>query len=477
MLRVGAELGSVVVTTDTAGIEHVALDDLSLPVDRRGAAFPHFTPSLNERYLPAASVLDRGFDTSVLRDAIVLLGVTGLGLGDIVTTPLGPMSGVEIHAQLIENILLDALLRRPGWLAWLEVALVAVAGLAIVFLPPYERPLAAAAVVGAIVLVPLAAGFAAFRLASWQVDALAPAIAGLMVLGAMMHGNLHAAQTGRRRLAHELERERELKARLDGELAAARSIQMGLLPRRFPAFPDRPDIDLCARIEPARMVGGDLFDFLLIDRDRLFFAIADVSGKGMPAALFMAMTKEVLRDAVLRHGTALDRVLAAANATIAASAADLASEGGDMMFVTAFAGILDLATGELAFASAGHDAPFVLSAQRPPRQLATEGGPPLGCIDDFAYPVDRDRLEPGAVLLLYTDGVTEAENADHARYSGRRLAELLAKTPPASAAAVVDGVVASLTRFVGAAEPADDVTLLALRRSVSGSGVRALSAP
>src|SRR5215469_1807001 len=243
-----------------------------------------------------------------------------------------------------------------------------------------------------------------------------------------------------------------------------RSRWVGLLPRRFPAFPDRPEIDLYAHIEPARMVGGDLYDYLLVDQDRrLFFVIADVSGKGAPAALLMAATKEVVREAVLKFGTALDRVFAEANRKTASANDDLESEGG--VFVTAFAGILDLASGEVTYASAGHDSPFVLGADKSLRQLETAGGPPLGVVGDFAFPVDRGWIEPGEVLLLYTDGVTEAENAGRALYSRQRLAAALAKAPTVNAQSLVRAVIDDLRRFVGGAEQADDLTLLALRRA------------
>ena len=211
------------------------------------------------------------------------------------------------------------------------------------------------------------------------------------------------------------------------------------------------------------MVGGDLYDYLLIGgSSRLFFLIADVSGKGIPAALLMAVTKEIVRDAVLTFGPALDRILAEANRKTAAANAELESEGG--VFVTAFAGVLDLGSGEVDFASAGHDAPFILGGKTGLRRLVTEGGPPLGAVDDFRYPIDHDRIEPGEVLLLYTDGVTEAENASHTLYSSERLATALGKAPVVDAQSVVAAVVDDVSRFVGSAERADDMTLLALRR-------------
>src|SRR5262249_8488222 len=162
---------------------------------------------------------------------------------------------------------------------------------------------------------------ALFRFAGLLFDSTFPTLTLLVALGVMLVAGLRAAEA-------ELVREREAKQRIEGELAAAQAIQMGLLPRRFPAFPDRPEIDCYARIEPALMVGGDLYDYLLIGKSsRLFFLIADVSGKGIPAALLMAVTKEIVRDAVLTFEPALDRILAEANRKLVAASAELQSEG------------------------------------------------------------------------------------------------------------------------------------------------------
>jgi serine phosphatase RsbU (regulator of sigma subunit) len=147
---------------------------------------------------------------------------------------------------------------------------------------------------------------------------------------------------------------------------------------------------------------------------------------------------------------------------------DLQHEGG--VFVTAFLGVLDLDTGEVAYASAGHDAPFILGGKNLLRQLTTVGGPPLGALDTFLYPIDRDRIRPGEVLLLYTDGVTEAENADRALYGRNRLAETLAKVPTGDIRKLVGAIFDDVRRFVGKAEQADDLTVLALRRADDAGG-------
>ena len=302
-----------------------------------------------------------------------------------------------------------------------------------------------------------------FRWLGLLFDGAYPALSSLAVFGTMLGANLRAAQSARRQLTADLARTREAKARLEGELTAARAIQMGLMPRRFPPFPDRADLDLHAVIEPARMIGGDLYDFVLIDRHRLFFAVADVSGKGIPAALFMAMTKEVLHAAIVRHGAALDAAMAEANAKVAAAGGDMLEEGAEMMFVTVLAGILDLDTGECRIVSAGHDSPVLLRPGQAPAQIAADGGPPLGALDDFVYPISRHKLRPGDMLFLFTDGVTEAQDASRALYTLPRLRHALAGSPTSSAQAAIEHVRADLASFVGNAEQADDITMLALR--------------
>jgi sigma-B regulation protein RsbU (phosphoserine phosphatase) len=157
-------------------------------------------------------------------------------------------------------------------------------------------------------------------------------------------------------------------------------------------------------------------------------------------------------------------VFAEANGKITAASGDIMLEGGNMMFVTVLAGVLDLATGRLMHASAGHDAPYMLLRPgAPPEALTTVGGPPLGAVDDFPFIVDEHRMSPGELLVLYTDGVTEAEDAAQRFYSVSRLEQVFAAARPSSARAAVETVREDLRRFVGAAEQTDDITLLAVR--------------
>jgi adenylate cyclase len=463
MLRVGSGVGAVEIATGKEGVLGAKLGSLFVPTDRHGQIYPYFTPSYDARYISAADLLDGSYDPARLNGAAVLLGSNALGLTDQNQTPLGLMPGVEVWAQSLESMLTGNLLRRPAMLNAVEIAIVLAAGLVIIFALPYSNPrIAGAALLGIIVLL-FCAALASFKISKLLLDGIYPTLSSVLVFGVMLSENLRVAEAGRRRLAAELQHEREMEARMDGELNAARSIQIGLLPRHFPGPPERNDLEVFASIEPARMVGGDLYDFVFLDSDHLSFAIADVSGKGVPAALFMAMTKEVLHTATLRYREALDRVFSEANAKISAASEELGAGGSNMMFVTVFAGILDLTSGVLVYVNAGHDSPFVMRAGLKPGTLPLAGGPPLGTVDDFQYSIEQRQLAPGEAVLAYTDGVTEAQDTAHALYSGARLERLLASAPTTGAKALVDFVRDDVHRFAAGAEQADDITLLAVR--------------
>jgi adenylate cyclase len=449
------------ISTGTQGVRGATLDDMFMPTDWRARAYPYYTPFEMARYVSAADLMEGSYDPANLHHELVLLGVTGLGLVDQKQTPLGQMPGVEVTAQIIESMLLNSLLSRPGVLDKVEMATLAVIGLITIFVLPYQRRLRTAGLIlVAMVVALLAFQYASFRLAHLLFDAIYAALSVSIVFAVMLGTNLRDSVEARRRLAEALVHERESKARLEGELNAARAIQMGLLPH---GSPSRPGVDVYAVIEPAREVGGDLYDFVMIDSRRISFAIADVSGKGIPAALFMAMSKEVLRAATMSHGEALDKAFAEANARISAASNDMAGVGANMMFVTVFAGVLDLTNGKLVYINAGHDAPFLLRDGCAPTRLTGTGGPPLGSVDDFFYGVEQCQLAAGELVLMFTDGVTEAEDAQNAFYGEARLDRLLTGMPVTGAEAIVNSVREDVRSFVGGAEQADDLTMLAVR--------------
>ena len=243
------------------------------------------------------------------------------------------------------------------------------------------------------------------------------------------------------------------KATIESELKIANTIQLNMLPRVFPPFPERGDIDLYASMAPAKDVGGDLFDFFLRD-EKLFFCVGDVSGKGVPAAMVMAVTLSLLRH-TSSHENDPAKVIQTVNETLC--------KGNDYdMFVTLLLGVLDLPTGRLRYCSAGHDAPLILH-DGTISTLACQPNLPLAILPEMRYKVQEYQLEPGSTLFLYTDGLTEAMNADHEQFGMDRVREQLAlcmdKAPRQVLETVQDGVHA----FVQDAEQSDDLTMLAFR--------------
>ncbi len=476
MLRVAGGQGGFGIAAEADGIRAVSVAGIAMPTDAQGRACLHFSPSYAGRYISAADLLDGTADPAEFAGKAVLLGLTGAGLLDLKQTPLGPVQGVEIHAQVIESALAGSLLRPLPRGRLIATAILVLAGLIPIFALPHRRAALALLLFAGEILLLGGGAFALFRFGNWQVDAVLPILAALLSFGAMQGASLRAAEATRRSLALELLRERESKARLEGELYVAKAIQMGLLPHQFPGAPARPDIEMYALLEPARMVGGDLYDFLFLDMRRLFFVVADVSGKGVPAALFMAMSKEVLRAATVQHGDALDLVFDEANAKISSASNDMLAEGADMMFVTVFAGVLDTVTGLLVYTCAGHDAPLLLRDLTHVVEIDGPGGPPLGALDQFPYPIERRQLLPGDTMILFTDGVTEAENPARDLYGASRFRRTVLAAGTEHPRGIIEYVREDLRRFVAGAEQADDITLFAIRW-LGPQSVQPVSAP
>ena len=210
------------------------------------------------------------------------------------------------------------------------------------------------------------------------------------------------------------------KERFASELRMAHEIQMSFLKKIFPAFPHRSDFSLYATIMTARECGGDLYDFGLLDESRLFFYVGDVSDMGVPASLIMAITMTLMKRASVQPGITPAGILRQVNTA-------LAEDNENVMFVTLFAGILDLQTGELAFSNAGHNPPLILTADGECSFLTLPDGLVLGVMTDAEYRDDTVRLQPGDMIVTYTDGVTEAMNPKKELYSEARLQETLTR--------------------------------------------------
>lgn len=251
------------------------------------------------------------------------------------------------------------------------------------------------------------------------------------------------------------------KERLESELKIARSIQMSFLPKRFPPFPEVTAFELHACLEPAWEVGGDLYDFFLLGPDKLLFLVGDVSGKGVPAALFMAVTKTLVKG-IAEQETDPAEILAKVNR-------ELCVDNESMLFVTMFLAILDFATGELAFSNAGHNPPAVIGPDGAVSWMRLPRGVFLGIMEEAVYKTSRLPLAPGTRLVAFTDGVTEAMNTALELFGTPRLQDVLtasaALAPEALDAAVMDAVRA----FAGQADQADDITVLTMLYRGSGT--------
>lgn len=245
------------------------------------------------------------------------------------------------------------------------------------------------------------------------------------------------------------------KERIENELKIAHSIQSSMLPKGLCPFPDRTDMELHATMRPAKEVGGDFYDFSFVDGRRLYFAIGDVSGKGIAAALFMAISKTLLRNEGMR-GISPGQILINVNNI-------LYPDNEECMFVTVFCGILDTHTGEIAFANAGHNPPVVCRKSGTVEFLKMKNGFVLAGMANRVYETETTRLEPGDQLLLYTDGVTEAMNDRAEQFTTDRLKEAIEHQPADSVATLVEGIEKRVSEFSGEALQSDDITMLALR--------------
>ena len=246
------------------------------------------------------------------------------------------------------------------------------------------------------------------------------------------------------------------KARIQSELDLARQIQESVLPRIYPAFPDRQEFDLFARTLPAREVGGDFYDFFFVDHDHLVMVVADVSGKGVPAALFMTISRTLIKNASSHHPDPV-RSLAEVNA-------EIVPDNEMCMFVTVFYGVYELSTGILRFVSAGHPAPLLRRADGSTSQLPKLGGMALGIMDELNLEVGEVQLEIGDSLLAFTDGLDEAVNAQDEMFGIERAAQWLSHAQPVSAPVLLDGLIDYWKQFTGDLEQFDDLTLLTFRR-------------
>jgi sigma-B regulation protein RsbU (phosphoserine phosphatase) len=243
------------------------------------------------------------------------------------------------------------------------------------------------------------------------------------------------------------------KDRMAEELNIGRDIQMSMLPLEFPAFPDRHDMSVYALLQAAREVGGDFYDFFFVNDDEICLVVGDVSGKGVPAALFMAVTRTIIKTRAMDERSPA-AILSRVND-------EMSVDNPSCMFVTCFIAMCNVRTGECRYANAGHNPPYILRSTGELEKLDQRHGPVIGALDGIVYSETSTTIYPGDMAYIYTDGVTEAMNSDGQLFSEDRLEGFLAENAhPATKALAMDSL-ASVEQFAAGAEQADDITILA----------------
>ncbi|MEG0499899.1 MAG: SpoIIE family protein phosphatase, partial [Rikenellaceae bacterium] len=241
------------------------------------------------------------------------------------------------------------------------------------------------------------------------------------------------------------------KERIESELRIASEIQMGMIPKIFPPFPNRKDIDLYAMLKPAKEVGGDLYDFF-IDSEKLYFTIGDVSGKGIPASLFMAVTRSLFRIIAVHQQKPI-RIIESMNNAIA-------ENNESNMFVTLFVGALDLKTGILDYCNAGHNPPIIVTSMGEVSYMSVKPNIPVGLFNNFKYQEEQITLQPNSKLFMYTDGLTEAENLDAELFSEQKLLECVKNYKEMNPYDMTNSIVKRVLSHADTAAQSDDLTIV-----------------
>jgi phosphoserine phosphatase RsbU/P len=418
-------------------------------VDRSGGIFAHtFVPGVP----PEVLAIQRRATAAATDDGLVSVDLYVPRLGDVIDisapilTGVGGYAHVGMDRTVIRAKIWSALFQQQGLMLLIFLVSVVIAYLLVNrisqplnLLADHARSLAASDFSDA-PNVP-ASIEALSRTSKDEIGNLA---------GSFVHME-HALQ----RSIENLKQATAAKQRIESELKIAHDIQMSMVPKIFPPFPDREEFDLYATLVPAREVGGDFYDFFFLDKDHLCLAIGDVSGKGVPASLFMAVTKTLFK-ATANGNDHPDEILQRLND-------EMWKDNTACMFVTLFAAILDIRTGRMEYSNGGHNLPYKLSNGQP-KQFENTKGTVVGVLEGARFEKKAIALEPGDWIIFYTDGVTEAMDEHKELFSERRLEQFLASLDPnVSAEELTHRLSSEVGQFSATTAQSDDITILVLR--------------
>ena len=433
-----------------AGVDALYLNGVRIPLDAKGNLLIRFKGEKNAfEYISAADILSGRIKPEKLAGKIVFVGTSATGLKDFFTTPGDTFfPGVEVHATVADNILNHSFLERPDWAKGLEILVTVAAGLLVSLI------LAGSSPVLCLIFPAVVAG------GLWVSSVIILKSSGIYFSPLYPIVNVMACFTFLNLLRFNLaDKQARLKTleiqRMEGELSVAREIQMGVVPKVFPPFPERDEFDLSAVLIPAREVGGDLYDFFFLDENRLCFTIGDVSGKGVPASLFMVITRTLIKN-LAGFCSSVSELMEQVNSLLDA-------DNPQALFVTLFIGILDVNTGEMEFANGGHNPPVVFSKEKGIYFNKESSGPIVGAFPDLPYKNLSLTLGPGDGILLYTDGVNEAMDSHDNQFTDQRLLELCQSMGAAPAQVIIDTILKAVRDHAGAAPQSDDIAMVMLR--------------
>jgi len=409
----------------------------------------------NPAIYPAAAVARGQIPAEAFANKVVLVGVGATGTFDIVATPVrSEIYGVLVQAMAVDAILEGEWLARPVYMIALEYAaallllgLVFYAGLTL------HRWAVIVALVAAVSLPVLS--WLAYVHTNLLFDPVRPLLVGSVGAVALVITRYAIARAERTRLAAELVEQRVIASEQEGELKAARRIQMSMVPSQQVLSKLDARTEIGAVLEPAKSVGGDFYDAARIGDDSVIFVVGDVTGKGVPAALFMALSKSLAKSNLARTTEDLGTAVAELNL-------DLMDEADEEMGLTLMVGVLDCTTGRIDLVNAGHENPLRVRQGGGIENVEMRGGPPL-CVIDFPYQVETLDLERGDTLVVITDGATEAANASDELFGIEGVIAALENVRGTSAAHRVSHLAREVRLFEGSTDPSDDLTIFALR--------------
>ena len=431
------------------------IGEMELPADETGS-LPLRLGRIPEAAVYSAAELLAGKVTSdAFAGKVVIVGLGAEGTADIVATALDKnIFGVLLQAQAVDAILEEGWVSRPDWALGAEIAASLALLVLILIAGGTQRYWLLVPAFIFTLALPLLS-FIAFDRTNLLLDPARPLLVGIFAAAAMWITLYLLARAERVRLASELVEQRVASAEQEGELKAARRIQLGMVPGPESLRSLDARVGIGAVLQPARSVGGDFYDAVMIGPDRLLFIVGDVTGKGVPAALFMALSKALSKSALRRSEGDLGDAMSALNR-------ELMAEADEEMGVTMLVGVLDCATGSVAVVNAGHENPLVVRANGNIETLPMTGGPPF-CVLDFPYTTEQHRLAPADSLIVLTDGATEAQNAAKDLFGVKGLLTALEGEGDIPADKRASELAASIRAFEGETEPSDDLTIMVLR--------------